>query len=124
MPEETTPRRGRSTGVARLDQAISRIAGAAVADGLCEAVVLKGSIGRGDADEFSDVDLYLVVSPQNRDVVLGRRNQYLAANGDVVFVEDVDFGLPQVPSRFLRTFRQPHRPAVRCGYPSSRVTSR
>ena len=29
-----------------------------------------------------------------------------------------------VPSRFLRTFRQPHRPAVRCGYPSSRVTSR
>ena len=29
-----------------------------------------------------------------------------------------------VPSRFLRTFRQPPRPAVRCGYPSSRVTSR
>ena len=30
----------------------------------------------------------------------------------------------QVPSRFLRTFRQPHRPALRCGYPSSSVTSR
>ena len=30
----------------------------------------------------------------------------------------------QVPSRFLRTFRQPHRPALRYGYPSSRVTSR
>ena len=29
-----------------------------------------------------------------------------------------------VPSRFLRTFRQPHRPAIRCGYPSSSVTSR
>ena len=29
-----------------------------------------------------------------------------------------------VPSRFLRTFRQPHRPALRYGYPSSRVTSR
>lgn len=29
-----------------------------------------------------------------------------------------------VPSRFLRTFRQPHRPAIRYGYPSSSVTSR
>ena len=31
---------------------------------------------------------------------------------------------PEVPSRFLRTFRQPHRPALRCGYSSSSVTSR
>ena len=29
-----------------------------------------------------------------------------------------------VPSRFLRTFRQPHRPAIRCGYPSNSVTSK
>ena len=83
------------TGIARLDAAISRIAGAAVADGLCEAVLLKGSIARGDADEFSDIDLYLVVSPQNRGAVLERREKYLAAYGDVVFIEDVDFGLPQ-----------------------------
>ena len=83
------------TGIARLDEAIARIAGAAVADGLCEAVLLKGSIARGDADEFSDIDLYLVVSPQNRDAVLERRERYLAAYGNVVFIEDVDFGLPQ-----------------------------
>ena len=85
----------RITGIARLDEAIARIADAAVADGLCEAVLLKGSIARGDADEFSDIDLYLVVSPQNRDAVLERREHYLAAYGDVVFIEDVDFGLPQ-----------------------------
>ncbi len=83
------------TGIARLDEAIARIAGAAVADGLCEAVLLKGSIARGDADEFSDIDLYLVVSHQNRDSVLERREKYLAAYGDIVFIEDVDFGLPQ-----------------------------
>lgn len=29
-----------------------------------------------------------------------------------------------VPSRFLRTFRQPHRPVPRCAYSSSSVTSR
>ncbi len=68
----------RITGIARLDEAIARIAGAAVADGLCEAVLLKGSIARGDADEFSDIDLYLVVSPQNRDAVLERREKDLA----------------------------------------------
>ena len=82
------------TGIARLDEAVARIAGAAVADGLCEAVLLKGSIARGDADEFSDIDLYLVVSPQNRDAVLARREKYLSAYGGVVFIEDVDFGLP------------------------------
>ena len=71
----------RITGIARLDEAIARIAGAAVADGLCEAVLLKGSIARGDADEFSDIDLYLVVSPQNRDAVLARREKYLSAYG-------------------------------------------
>lgn len=90
----------RITGIARLDKAIARIAGAAVADGLCEAVLLKGSIARGDADEFSDIDLYLVVSPQNRDAVLERREKYLAAYGDIVFIEDVDFGLPQKLSIF------------------------
>ena len=83
------------TGIARLDEVIARIAGAVVADGLCEAVLLKGSIARGDADEFSDIDLYLVVSPQNRDAVLERREKYLAAYGDIVFIEDVVFGLPQ-----------------------------
>lgn len=85
----------RITGIARLGEAIARIAGAAAADGLCEAVLLKGSIARGDADEFSDIDLYLVVSPQSRDEVLARRERYLAAYGNVVFIEDVDFGLPQ-----------------------------
>ena len=35
-----------------------------------------------------------------------------------------DFRKWLVPSRFLRTFQQPHRPALRCGYPSSSVTSR
>ena len=83
------------TGIARLDEAIARIAGTAVADGLCEAVLLKGSIARGDADEFSDIDLYLVVSPQNRGTVMERCERYLAAYGDIVFIEDVDFGLPQ-----------------------------
>ena len=95
MDEKRIADIGHVTGIARLDEAIARIAGAAVADGLCEAVLLKGSIARGDADEFSDIDLYLVVSRQNRDTVMERRERYLSAYGDIVFIEDVDFGLPQ-----------------------------
>ena len=34
------------------------------------------------------------------------------------------FSFCLVPSRFLRTFRQPHRPVLRHGYSSSSVTSR
>ena len=42
--------------------------------------------------------------------------------GALAFAMKKDSG--GVLSRFLRTFRQPHRPALRCGYPSSSVTSR
>ena len=40
-----------------------------------------------------------------------------------IVIRTLMFGDP-VLSRFLRTFRQPHRPALRYGYPSSSVTSR
>ena len=70
----------------RQTEAIDAIAGAAMADGLVEAALLKGSFGRGDEDAFSDVDLYLVVSPEVREAVLARRRTYLAAFDDPVFL--------------------------------------
>ena len=52
----------------------------------------------------------------------------MSAHAQVSYLRDeknVSFELvSEVLSRFLRTFRQPHRPALRCGYPSSSVTSR
>ena len=44
-------------------EAITVISNHIIDDGLCDAIILKGSIGRGDDDEFSDVDMYLIVRP-------------------------------------------------------------
>lgn len=84
----------------RQTEAIDAIAGAAMADGLVEAALLKGSFGRGDEDAFSDVDLYLVASPAARETVLARRRAYLAAFDEPVFLEEVSFGLPQLVAIF------------------------
>lgn len=81
-------------------EAIEAVAGAAMADGLVEAALLKGSFGRGDDDAHSDVDLYLVVSPAARETVLARRQTYLAAFDEPVFLEEVNFGLPQLVAIF------------------------
>ena len=45
----------------------------------------------------------------------------LLAVGDALENEDNLYGYRQ---ESCALFRQPHKPAVRCGYPSSRVTSR
>lgn len=45
----------------RTYEAIEKVSNAIIADGLCEAILVKGSIGRGDDDEYSDVDMYVVV---------------------------------------------------------------
>lgn len=79
----------------RTYEAIDVISKKIMDDNLCDAILLKGSIGRGDDDEYSDVDMYLIVSPQNMDAVLQKRYEYLSAYKEIVFCEDVNFGLPQ-----------------------------
>lgn len=79
----------------RTYEAIRAISNRIMEDNLCDAILLKGSIGRGDDDEYSDVDMYLIVSPENMDAVLLKRYEYLSAYKEIIFLEDVNFGLPQ-----------------------------
>lgn len=79
----------------RTYEAIEAIGKKIVEEGLCEAIILKGSIGRGDDDAYSDVDMYLIVAPDKLDAVLERREIYLSAYKEMVYLEDVNFGLPQ-----------------------------
>ena len=79
----------------RTYDAIDVISKKVIEDNLCDAILLKGSIGRGDDDEYSDVDMYLIVSPEKRDAVLEKRTEYLSAYGEMIYLEDVNFGLPQ-----------------------------
>lgn len=79
----------------RTYDAINVISKKVIADNLCDAILLKGSIGRGDDDEYSDVDMYLIVSQEKLDEVLEKRTEYLSAYGEMIYLEDVNFGLPQ-----------------------------
>lgn len=79
----------------RTYDAIDVISKKVIEDNLCDAILLKGSIGRGDDDEYSDVDMYLIVSPEKWDAVLEKRTEYLSAYGEMIYLEDVNFGLPQ-----------------------------
>ncbi|SHM66030.1 hypothetical protein SAMN02746066_02788 [Anaerosporobacter mobilis DSM 15930] len=76
--------------------AIDKIGQAIIVDGLCEAIVLKGSIGRGDDDEYSDVDMYAIVTEENYQAFMERRETYLKSYRDIVFLEENDFGVKQM----------------------------
>lgn len=76
--------------------AIEKIGQVVIEDGLCEAIVLKGSIGRGDDDEYSDIDMYVVVTEDNYDTFMQRRYSYLSTYRDIVFMEENDFGVKQM----------------------------
>lgn len=76
--------------------AINKIGQTIIADELCEAIVLKGSIGREDDDEYSDVDMYAIVTEENYQLFMERREKYLKSYRDVVFLEENDFGVKQM----------------------------
>lgn len=50
-----------------------------IAEKTCEAIFLKGEIARQEHDQYSDIDLYVLVSKQNFDRFLEYRLSYLEA---------------------------------------------
>jgi predicted nucleotidyltransferase len=76
--------------------AINIIAKAIIDDGLVEACYLKGSIARQEEDEYSDVDLYCLVSLENEATFLKKRIQYLETYKPILFFEEVNFVGPQL----------------------------
>lgn len=51
-----------------------------------DAAWLFGSMGRGDADALSDLDLFVVVADAHLDSVIAERPQFMAAQGDLLLV--------------------------------------
>lgn len=85
----------------RTYDAIRAIGQRVIDDGRCDAILLKGSIGRGDDDAYSDVDMYLVAAPGNTEAVWQRSREYLSAYKELVFLRDANFGLPQKIAIFV-----------------------
>lgn len=76
--------------------AIDKIGQTIIRDGLCNAIVLKGSIGRGDDDAYSDIDMYAIVSEENYQAFMKRRKMYLQSYKDIVYLTENDFGVKQM----------------------------
>lgn len=76
--------------------AVEAVSDAILKDGLVEALLLKGSIARGDDDDYSDVDMYAVVSSDYRDKFLSKRINYLEHYMPLVYWSESDFVGPQI----------------------------
>lgn len=84
----------------RTYEAIDIISKAIIAEGFCEAILVKGSIGRGDDDEFSDVDLYAVVKEEHLTTFLDRRIDYLESYLPLLYSSHVNFVAEQIVAIF------------------------
>ena len=80
--------------------AIKAVSDAILQDGLAEALFLKGSIARGEDGDYSDVDLYVVVTEDNFVAFLTRRIEYLEQYRPLVNWVEVNFVGPQIVGIF------------------------
>ncbi|MCL2350074.1 MAG: hypothetical protein FWC67_01210 [Defluviitaleaceae bacterium] len=80
--------------------AIKIVGDAILADGLVEALFLKGSIARGEDDDYSDVDMYAVVCAGNLETFLDKRIQYMETYMPLVWWTQSNFVGPQIVGVF------------------------
>ncbi|WP_440895654.1 nucleotidyltransferase domain-containing protein [Amphibacillus sp. Q70] len=60
------------------------------------AVYVKGSIARGESDEFSDVDLYCLVKEDGLNRFLEKRIDYIREYRSLMYLTEVNFVGPQI----------------------------
>lgn len=65
-------------------------------DEAVQAIFLKGSFGRGEGDEYSDVDLYVMVASNELNSFLTRRRKHLAAYRPILLEDEIDIVAPQL----------------------------
>ena len=73
---------------------ISRFVDICSADDRIIAAILCGSRARGDADEYSDLDLCVITTDEAFDLVMEERGAFIGQLGEPVFIED--FGLDRI----------------------------
>lgn len=58
------------------------------------AAWLFGSLGRGDADDLSDIDLWVVVSDEHMEAVHSTRREYVGSLGEPILIEEAPQNAP------------------------------
>ena len=67
---------------------IEQLVAACAADDRVAAVFLGGSLARGEADEYSDIDLCVIVRDEAYPDVIAGRDAFVRAVGEPLFLED------------------------------------
>lgn len=60
------------------------------------ALYIKGSLSRNEGDDFSDVDFYCLVEEDRYEDIKAMREEKLSDYTDILFIEEVNFGLEQM----------------------------
>lgn len=80
--------------------AVNKISESLKRDPLVQAVFLKGSMGRGEHDAHSDVDLYCMVNEKDEKQFLANRIDHLRAYRETILVDDIFIVAPQIIAVF------------------------
>lgn len=81
-------------------EAVEKVQKAILKDPFADAIFLKGSIGRGDDDEYSDVDMYVLVSLDNKAKFLNKRLDYLKSYKPLLYYSHENFVTEQIVAIF------------------------
>ncbi|MFJ8063700.1 nucleotidyltransferase domain-containing protein [Psychrobacillus sp. NPDC096426] len=79
-----------------LDDVVHAIVNSLKKDNRVQSIFLKGSIGRGEQDEHSDIDLYCLVNDEDEKEFLQSRIQHLEAYNKILFHDDIVIVAPQI----------------------------
>ncbi|WP_404453786.1 nucleotidyltransferase domain-containing protein [Virgibacillus necropolis] len=78
------------------DIAVEKISKSLQNDECVQAIFLKGSMGRNEYDEHSDIDLYCLVDKKDEASFLSRRINHLEAYRSIFFYDDIFIIAPQI----------------------------
>lgn len=76
--------------------AVEKICTSLIEDHLVKAIFLKGSMGRNEHDEYSDIDLYCLVEKEDEELFLNRRLEHIKAYRKIIFYDDIYIIAPQI----------------------------
>ncbi|MBT2663149.1 nucleotidyltransferase domain-containing protein [Bacillus sp. ISL-45] len=79
-----------------LKDALEVLASSLKHDPRVQAIFVKGSVGRGEQDEFSDLDLYCLVDEKDLNGFLQSRISHLESYGKLLFLDDIFIVAPQI----------------------------
>lgn len=80
----------------KVNEALDVLTNSLVKDKRVQAIFVKGSVGRGEQDEHSDLDLYCLVEQDDLTTFLESRITHLESYGKLLFYDDIYIIAPQI----------------------------